>query len=41
MGIKENTNLDNDRVNRDAAERYVVSGADDKIGDSQSSAERC
>ena len=34
-------NLDNDRDNRVAAQRCVVSGADDKIGVSQSSAERC
>ena len=33
--------LDNDRDNRVAANRCVVSGADDKIGVSQSSAERC
>ena len=32
---------DNDRDNRVAAKRLVVSGADDKIGVSQSSAERC
>ena len=32
---------DNDRDNRVAAQRCVVSGADDKIGVSQSSAERC
>ena len=32
---------DNDRDNRFAAKRCVVSGADDKIGVSQSSAERC
>ena len=33
--------LDNARVNRAATDRFVVSGADDKIGVSQSSAERC
>ena len=33
--------LDNDRDNRVAAKRCEVSGADDKIGVSQSSAERC
>ena len=32
---------DNDRDNRVAAKRLVVSGADDKIGVSQSSAEHC
>ena len=33
--------LDNDRDNRVAAQRLVVSGADDKIGVSQSFAKRC
>ncbi len=37
----ESFERDNARVNRDAGERYVVSGADDKIGVSQSSAKRC
>ena len=37
----ELSSLDNDRDNRVAGKRYVVSGADDKIGVCQSSAERC